>query len=59
MNVNKYLRNPYAVFDRITGSENFHWLSHKTYLELKFKGQLGYRLNLDAPKTFNDHTIKP
>lgn len=54
MNFAKYLKNPYAVFDRITGGEKFKWMSDVTYLKLKFRGRLGYKLNLKNPKTYNE-----
>lgn len=54
MNIAKYLKNPYAVFDRITDGEKFKWMDDITYLKLKFRGRLGYKLNLKNPKTYNE-----
>lgn len=54
MNIAKYLKNPYALFDRITDGEKFKWMDDATYLRLKFRGRLGYRLNLERPETYNE-----
>lgn len=54
MNIVKYLKNPYALFDRITDGEKFKWMDDTFYLKMKFRGRLGYKLDLKNPKTYNE-----
>lgn len=50
----KYGKNPIAIFDRLSNGERFRWMSDETYLKLKFRGRLGYKLNLDNPETYTE-----
>ena len=35
-------------------SQIFNWMPDKMYCSLAFRGEMGYRLDLNAPKTFNE-----
>lgn len=54
MNLIKYIKNPFALFDRVTSGNNFHWMSDELYLKLKFRGRTGQKLNLKNPVLFNE-----
>ena len=54
MNIKSYLNNPYRFFYRF----NYCWLSRllpdKALIKLIFRARLGYKLDLNNPKTFNE-----
>lgn len=54
-NGDKMINRVSARIVRMLGFRNrLKWLDDKKYLEFVFYDQLGYRLNLDNPKTFNE-----
>lgn len=52
--VKKVVKNPYKVFSVISNWPIFRCLPDTIFLKLKFRGTLGYPLNLKSPKTFNE-----
>lgn len=56
MNMNYYLHNPSNIIlgSIIWADGKFHFLTDKKYLELEFKKNLGHRLNLSNPETYNE-----
>ena len=52
--VKKVVKNPYKIFSVISNWSIFHCLPDTIFLRLKFHGTLGYPLNLNSPKTFNE-----
>lgn len=52
----KYLKNPYALFDRLSNDKNRNLpnMDDVTYLKWKFRGRMGYKLNLENPITYNE-----
>lgn len=49
----KYL-NPYKYLHRILPDSVKHMLSDELYLKIEFPAHVGYRLNLENPKTYNE-----
>lgn len=55
--MNKFVRiikNPYRTFSYLATRGHFKWMSDKTYLKLMFRSQMGKKLDLKNPKTFNE-----
>ena len=50
--IKKVLHNPYKIFSGCSNFRIFRLLPDKTFLKLKFRGVVGYKLNLDNPVTF-------
>ena len=52
--IKKVLKNPYKIFSAISSWTIFHILPDEVFLKLKFRGTMGYPLDLIAPKTYNE-----
>ena len=50
----RLVNNPYRVFYRFNYLKISHLLSDETLLRLIFRARLGYKLDLNNPKTFNE-----
>lgn len=48
------IKNPVYSFNYIISKGNFDNLSDKSYLQLLYKKNMGYPLNLNQPKTYNE-----
>lgn len=48
------LKNPYRIFSFLAMRGLFNWLPDKPYLKLLYRSQMGKKLNLKNPKTFNE-----
>lgn len=48
------IRKPGKIFKPIASRGIFNWLPDDIYLKLLFRSEMGRRLNLDNPKTFNE-----
>ena len=48
------LTDPYTRFKAVNKLGLTHFMSDEEYLKKRFKFELGYALNLDAPQTFNE-----
>ncbi len=48
------IKDPYRLFLYLAGKGYFDRMSDKKYLKLKYRGKIGKKLQLDAPKTFNE-----
>ena len=49
-----YIKNPKKIIIYLMNKNFFFFLKDKTYLKLKFRLIMGYKLNLENPKTFNE-----
>ena len=49
-----YLKNPFRLLRRMGSNTFLRLMSDETYCRLMFKEKMGYTLNLDKPKTFNE-----
>lgn len=54
MSIIKYLKNPYKIFSGMAVLGFFNWMPDKAYLKMMYRSQLGKKLNLDNPQTFNE-----
>lgn len=52
--VKKIIKNPYKIFSVISGWPIFRLMPDEMFLKLKFRGTVGYPLNLDSPQTYNE-----
>ena len=50
----KYITHPKEILVYMMNKNFFFFLPDKLYLKFKFKLMMGYKLNLNAPKTFNE-----
>ncbi len=51
----KTIKNPYYIFNFLSGKyDRLHWIPDATYLKLMFRGEMGKKLNLKNPETFNE-----
>ena len=50
----KVLKNPYKIFIPLGYKGKLNWMDDKTYLRFFYRGAMGKKLNLKAPKTFNE-----
>ena len=49
-----YLSSPANMFDFFASRNMLNWMSDEAFLKRKFKLRMGYDLDLDNPKTFNE-----
>lgn len=49
-----YIRNPYRIFVSLSNHRLLNWLPDKLYLRLMYHGEIGKKLNLDNPTTYNE-----
>lgn len=49
-----YCKNPYRVFVSLSNHGMLNWMSDKAYLRVVFHGEMGKRLNLSNPQTYNE-----
>lgn len=49
-----YLRHPQKIITKLAGMGYLPFISDETYLRMRFKQQVGYELDFDEPKTFNE-----
>ncbi len=49
-----YLSSPANMFDFFASRNMLNWMSDEAFLKRKFKLRMGYALDLDNPKTFNE-----
>ena len=49
-----YLSSPANMFDFFASRNMLDWMSDEAFLKRKFKLRMGYELDLDNPKTFNE-----
>lgn len=54
MNIKAYLKNPFRVFYHFNYTKISHLLSDEALIKLVFRARLGYKLDLNNPKTFNE-----
>lgn len=54
MNIKAYIKNPFRIFYRFNYCKASHLLSDKALIKLIFRARMGYKLNLDNLKTFNE-----
>lgn len=54
MNIKAYLKNPFRVFYHFNYTKISHLLSDKSLIKLIFRARVGYKLDLENPKTFNE-----
>lgn len=54
MNIKAYIKNPFRVFYRFNYTKISHLLSDEALIKLIFRARMGYKLNLEKPKTFNE-----
>lgn len=47
-------KNPYRLFSFLAMRGLFNWLPDKPYLKLLYRSQMGKKLDLENPKTFNE-----
>lgn len=52
--LHKYLRNPLLLFWRLGLDGHFKFLPDELYLRICFRIKMGYSLNLESPRTFNE-----
>lgn len=50
----KALRNPYKIIPYLHSKFNFKWVPKKIYLKMLYRANLGKKLNLSNPRTFNE-----
>ena len=50
----RFVKNPYRVFNLLANRGWLNWLSDRAYLKLLFRANVGRRLPLDAPLSFNE-----
>ena len=49
-----YLSSPANIFDFFAGRNMLNWMPDEAFLKRKFKLVMGYELDLEDPKTFNE-----
>ena len=49
-----YLSSRANMFDFFASRNMLNWMSDEAFLKRKFKLRMGYELDLDNPKTFNE-----
>lgn len=52
--MNKYLKAPWKIFRPLGDRGLFNWMSDEQYLKILYLTQMGKKLNLESPKTFNE-----
>jgi len=52
--VKRYMESPAKIVLALGSRNLLNWLPDKTYLKLAYRGQIGRRLNIDAPVTYNE-----
>jgi len=52
--VKRYLESPAKIVIALGSRDLLNWLPDRPYLKLAFRGQIGKKLNLDAPVTYNE-----
>lgn len=50
----RLIKTPGKLIQPLGNLGFFNWLPDKVYLQLLYHGQMGHRLNIDNPKTFNE-----
>ena len=53
--IGKYLRNPALVFFYLGLKGHFKFIPDEPYVRLCYRIQMGKRLELDPPRTFNEN----
>ena len=48
------IRNPYLIYPYLGSLDLLNWLPDSTYLKGCFRAKMGYKLDLENPKTFNE-----
>lgn len=51
---NKFMDNPWRMFNVLAARGMFDWLPDKPYLQLRYRAAFNRRLNFSAPQTFNE-----
>ena len=54
MNIKKFIKNPYKIFNVLATKQFFHWLKDETYVKLAYRASIGKKLSLNNPQTFNE-----
>lgn len=54
MKIKKFLLNPFIVFSFLASKGKLLFISEKLMVKLIYRGQMGKKLNLKNPKTFNE-----
>ena len=49
-----YLTNPKRIYAFFASRKMLNWMSDESFLKLAFRMNMGYKLNLENPKTFNE-----
>ena len=49
-----YLSSPTNMFDFFAGRNMLNWMPDEAFLKRKFRLNMGYELDLEAPKTYNE-----
>ena len=47
-------RNPYKVVEYLAMKGHLHWMDDKTYISFLYRGNMGKKLDLKNPQTFNE-----
>ncbi len=50
----RLLKNPIKLVVPLDSNRMIDWMSDSTFARLSFRGEMGYRLDLNNPKTFNE-----
>jgi hypothetical protein len=50
----RYLRSPAKIVLALGSRDLMNWLPDRTYLKLAYRGQIGKKLKIDAPVTYNE-----
>lgn len=52
--LSKFLKRPQSLFSVLGAKGFFHWMNDETYLKILFWVNMGTKLDLNNPKTFNE-----
>lgn len=52
--IHRIIKNPKIIIYKLCDIGAFNWMDDETYLKMKFRLKVGYKLNLDNPRSFNE-----
>lgn len=52
--LNKFIENPWRIFNVLAARRLFDWMSGEQYLKLRYRASFKKKLNLSNPQTFNE-----
>ena len=50
----KFIKNPFLLFETLGHRELLNWISDERYLKILYRIRIGKKLNINAPKTYNE-----